>query len=98
MYPMPEVCAGVFSHLLYTMRGIVFKRLHLTPPPPVNERKLHLFFAERNELSRMPSNYYSLKEKIILEYNDVFTFSDNAVDMNVSEQVRAFYRADIVLG
>ncbi|KAH9601532.1 Glycosyltransferase 61 [Trypanosoma melophagium] len=99
LYPIPETCGGLFSHLLYAMRAIVFERLHLTPLLPINERKLHFFFAERKGLSRMPSNYYGLKKEIMREYKDMFVFGDNAAgDINVSEQVRAFQQADIVLG
>ncbi|KEG10453.1 hypothetical protein DQ04_03701090 [Trypanosoma grayi] len=46
----------------------------------------------------MPLNYYQLKQRLMVEYNGTFIFSDSTRISNVAEQVRRFYDADVVIG
>ncbi|EKG03262.1 hypothetical protein TCSYLVIO_005712 [Trypanosoma cruzi] len=98
LYPIPGGCGTLFTHLTYALRDIVFERLQLVPPIPSKKRKLRLLFAERERLSRMPSNYHQLKKMLLEEYKKFFDFGVFSGKLHMRQQVRYFYDADVVIG
>ncbi|EKF31822.1 hypothetical protein MOQ_004338 [Trypanosoma cruzi marinkellei] len=98
LYPIPGGCGTLFTHLTYALRDIVFERINLKPPISSKKRKLRLLFAERERMSRMPSNYRQLKKKLLEEYKMLFDFGVFSGKLHIREQVRCFHDADVVIG
>ena len=106
VYPMPQRCGNTMTHLLHLMRDLVFRQMGLRPKrfrvsagaSLLETGKLTLVFAERNKLSRMPRNYDDLKDKLIKELSDRANFETIPRNATVSQQIRSFHNADIVLG
>jgi hypothetical protein len=97
VYPMPLRCGNTFTHMLYMLREIVTRRLGLNRTS-VNSRKWNFLFAERRKLSRMPTNYESIKQQLINEFSSSFTFETTFGEGDAVSQIRKFHDADIVLG
>eukprot|EP00758_Cryptobia_borreli_P010553 Tbor_TRINITY_DN5578_c0_g2::TRINITY_DN5578_c0_g2_i1::g.13684::m.13684 len=60
--------------------------------------RIRILFAERPKLSRMPDNYYELKERLLGDLGDRVEVYTTMGETGVVNQVKRFYAADLVIG
>ena len=97
VYPMPLRCGNTFTHMLYMLREIAFRRLNATRQS-LHAQRWNFLFAERRKLSRMPINYATIKEKLVEEFAAIFSFETTFGEGDAVKQVHLFHSADVVLG
>jgi hypothetical protein len=109
LYPTAMRCGNTFTAVLHLLRRIVFRSLALAPPAGRHLRgegaaddPFVFLFAERNKLSRMPSNYHALKAELVAhvarKHAGKVRFVTTKGRENATAQVGMFYDADVVLG